>query len=234
MGDEGGWGAVRAGHTPMWTPVDRVRMNGAELVANVRGERATELDRLGSEKALVAVTGAQLERGPVLSAPARLLAGAAATFADWADATDGPAGEAFADAAATATEHGDALLGLADGADADGDPPYVIDELGTAETTPERVAAGLVAYPLVAERLLLQVINFLVNEGDRSKADTVREVRSDLQAMPDDAAGVLDAVCTDDGDWVTAQKATTDAVGMAYDEYATSLEEMGLDPKPVC
>jgi hypothetical protein len=209
-------------------------MNGAELVAAVREERATELDRLGSEKALVAVTGAQLEPGPVLSAPARLLAGAAATFADWAGTTDGAAGEAFADVAATTTEHGDALLDLTDGVDADGDPPFVVDELRTAETTPERVAAGLVAYPMVAERLLLQVINFLVNEGDRSKADTVRDARSDLQAMVDDAADLLEAVCGNDGDWVTAQKAATDAVGTAYDEYATSLEEMGLDPKPVC
>lgn len=209
-------------------------MNGTELVTAVREERATELDRLGSEKALVAVTGAQLEPGPVLSAPARLLAGVAATFADWAGTTDGPAGEAFADAAATTTEHGDALLELADAADADGDPPFVVDELRTAETTPERAAAGLAASPMVAERLLLQVINFLVNEGDRSKADTVREARSDLQAMPDDAAALLDAVCTDDGDWVTAQNAATDAIGTAYDEYASSLEEMGLDPKPVC
>lgn len=210
-------------------------MNGEELVAAVREDRATALDRLGSEKAIVAATGARLESGPVLSAAARLLDGGAAALATWADdADDGDAREAFADAADTLAGHRDALLGLDDDATADGDAPYLVDELRTAGTTPERVAAGLVALPLVADRLCLQVINFLVNEGTRSAADTVREARSDLQAMPEEAAGLLDGVCTDDGDWVTAQKAATDAIGTAYDEYASSLQEMGLDPKPVC
>jgi hypothetical protein len=210
-------------------------MNGDELVAAVRTERATELDRLGSEKAVVGVTGAQLEMGPVLSAAARLLDGGEAALADWADATDHEAvGAAFTDAAETLAGHRDALLAIHEAATAEGEPPFLVDELRTAERTPERVAAGLVAFPLVAERLCLQVINFLVNEGDRTHADTVREARSDLQAMPDAAADLLDEVCADDGDWVTGQQAATDAVGIAYDEYAETLEEMGLDPKPVC
>jgi len=216
-------------------PRDGSGMNGEELVEAVLAERATELDRLGSEKALVAATGAQLESGPVLSAAARLLDGGVDTLAAWADETEAEGAQAvFADAAERLAGHRDALLDLDDDASADGDAPYVVDELRTAGTTPERVAAGLVALPLVAERLLLQVINFLVNEGDRSRADTVREARSDLQAMTDEAAEVLDTVCTDDRDWVTAQTAATDAVGTAYDEYAERLEEMGLDPKPVC
>lgn len=210
-------------------------MNGEELVAAVRDEHATELDRLGSEKAVVAATGAQLETGPVLSAAAQLLDGGADTLATWADETeDEDARAAFADAADTLAGHRDALLDLDDDASASGDAPSVIAALGTAEATPERVATGLVALPLVAERLLLQVINFLVNEGDRSRADTVREARSDLQAMSGDAAALLDDVCADDGDWTTAQTAAADAIGTAYDEYAERLEEMGLDPKPVC
>ncbi|WP_276258659.1 transcription antitermination protein [Haloglomus litoreum] len=210
-------------------------MNGEELVAAVREERETELSRLGSEKAVVAATGAQLETGPVLSAAARLLDGGADTLAAWADETDNEdARAAFADAADTLAGHRDALLDMDDAASTDGDAPYVVDELRTAETTPERVAAGLVALPLVGERLLLQVINYLVNEGVRSGADTVRDARSDLQAMPGDAAALLDTVCVDDGDWVTAQTAATDALGTAYDEYAETLNEMGLDPKPVC
>jgi hypothetical protein len=216
-------------------PRDGSGMNGEELVEAVRAERATELDRLGSEKALVAVTGAQLESGPVLSAAARLLDGGVDTLAAWADETETEGAQAaFADAAERLAGHRDSLLDLDDNASADGDTPYVVDELRTAGTTPERVASGLVALPLVAERLLLQVINFLVNEGARGEADAVREARSDLQAMPDDAATLLDHVCADDGDWVTAQTAATDAVGTSYDEYAETLEEMGLDPKPVC
>jgi hypothetical protein len=210
-------------------------MNGEELVTAVREERGTELSRLGSEKAVVAATGAQLEPGPVLSAATRLLDGGADTLAAWAGEVDQEAARvAFTDAADTLAGHRDALLDLDDGASTEGDPPYVIDELRTAETTPERVAAGLVALPLVAERLLLQVINFLVNEGARGEADAVRDARGELQAMPGDAATLLDDVCADDGDWVTAQQAATDAVGTAYDEYAERLEGMGLDPKPVC
>jgi len=210
-------------------------MNGEELVAAVREDRATALDRLGSEKAIVAATGAQLESGPVLSAAARLLDGGAETLATWADGTDdADARAAFGDAADTLAGHRDALLGLDDDATAGGDAPYLVAELRTAETPPERVAAGLVALPLVADRRCLQVINFLVNEGARSTADTVREARSDLQTMPETAVGLLDTVCADDGDWVTAQKAATDAIGTAYDEYASSLREMGVDPKPVC
>ncbi|WP_254823488.1 transcription antitermination protein [Haloglomus halophilum] len=210
-------------------------MNGEELVANVRAERETELGRLGSEKAVVAATGAQLETSPVLSAAARLLDGGADTLAAWTDEVEHEAARAaFTDAGGSLADHRDAILGIDDDASADGDVPYVVDELRTAERTPERVAAGLVALPLVADRLLLQVINFLVNEGVRSGADTVREARSDLQAMPEDAADLLDDVCDDDGDWVTAQQAATDAIGTAYDEYAERLEEMGLDPKPVC
>jgi hypothetical protein len=217
-------------------PRDGSRMNGEELVEAVRAERATELDRLGSEKALVAATGAQLESGPVLSAAARLLDGGVDTLVAWGDGTDDDEGAqaVFGDAAERLADRRDALLDLDDDASAGGDVPYVVDELRTAERTPERVAAGFVAFPLVAERLLLQVINFLVNEGVRSGADTVREARSDLQSMPDDAADLLDDVCADDGDWVTAQQAATAAIGTAYDEYAERLEEMGLDPKPVC
>ncbi|MFB6207231.1 MAG: hypothetical protein ABEJ05_11970 [Haloglomus sp.] len=209
-------------------------MNGQELVENVRSERATELDRLGSEKSVVAATGAQLEQEPVLSAAARTLDDAADALVAWADETDHEeARAAFADAADTLAGHRDALLDLDDGASVRGEPPFDVDQLWTVETTAERVAVGLVAYPLVADRFLLQVINFLVNEGSRGEADTVREARDDLQAMPDEAADLLDAVCDED-DWVPAGAAANDAIAAAYAEYAERLEEMGVDPKPVC
>jgi hypothetical protein len=210
-------------------------MNGEELVAAVREDCATELDRLGSEKAVIAATGAELERDAVLSAAAGLLDGAAATFEAWAEDTDHDAArEAFADAAGTAVDARDDLLARGEDAGTDGDRPHLFDELATLDRPPERVAAGLVAYPLVAERQFLQVINFFVNEGARAEADAARDVREGLQATPDDAAALLDDVCGSDEDWVMARKAATDAVGVAYDEYAEALQEMGLDPKPVC
>ena len=210
-------------------------MDGAELVTDVREVREAELSRLGSERVVVAATDARLETGPVLSAAARPLDGGADTLAGWADGTDDErARTAFADAADDLAGYRDAILDLDDAASAGGDAPYLVDELRTAATAPERVAAGLVAYPLVVERLLLQVIDVLVDEGDRSHAEVVREARTALRAMPDEAATLLDGVCADDGDRVTAEKAATDAIGTAYDEYASRLRELGLDPKPVC
>lgn len=210
-------------------------MNGEQLVSEVREARATELDRLGSEKAVIAATEATLETDAVVGAAARLLDGARAVFEGWEDGGDGnSAATAFADAAGTLAECRDALLEHGEGATADGDPPHVVDYLDGLERTPERIAGGLVAYPLVAERQFLQVINFFVNEGERGGADAAREVRAALQSMPDDAAGVLDDACDGDADWVAARQAAEDAVGVAYDEYAETLEGMGLDPKPVC
>ena len=209
-------------------------MDGEELVTEVRASKATALDRLGSEKAIIAATGAELETDAVVGAAARLLEGARAAFERWAGDADGAAAGAFADAAETLAAGRDALLDCGEAATADGEPPHVIDYLDGLERAPERAAAGLVAYPLVAERQLLQVINFFINEGNQGGADAAREVRSDLQAMPEDAVAVLDAVCDADEDWVLARQTAEETVGTAYDDYAETLEEMGLDPKPVC
>jgi hypothetical protein len=209
-------------------------MDGEELVTELRASKATELDRLGSEKAIIAATGAELETDAVVGAAGRLLEGARAAFERWAADTEGPAAEAFTEAAETLAGGRDALLDCGESATADGDPPHVVTYLDDPGRTPERAAAGLVAYPLVAERQLLQVINFFVNEGDRAGADAAREVRSDLQAMPEDAVAVLDAVCADEEDWVLARQAAEETVGTAYDDYAETLEGLGLDPKPVC
>ena len=55
-------------------------MNGQALVEAVRDSQATELDRLGSDKYLVAATGADLERSPVLQSVAASAASGRDTF----------------------------------------------------------------------------------------------------------------------------------------------------------
>lgn len=209
-------------------------MDGEELVSAVRESKATQLDRLGSEKAIIAATGADLETDAVVGAAARLLDGARVTFERWAEAGDTDATEAFTDAAGSLADGRDALLDRGDDATADGEPPHVVDYLDGLEYAPERVAAGLVAYPLVAERQLLQVINFFVNEGEETRAELFRELRSDAGDTVDRGAELLDAVCDDEAAYERARDAAVETIERAYEEYASDLESLGIDPKPVC
>jgi hypothetical protein len=210
-------------------------MNGEELVDAVRESCATELDRLGKEKALIATTNASLERADMLRAAGAAEARAAATFEAWADdEADEAASEAFAAVADTELDHRDRVASLLDGTIEDPDPDPLHEFLAGLESTPERVGAGLVGRPLAAERTLLQVVNFFINEADNAAADEFRAIRSETQAAVETGVEVLDTVCTEDGDWVVARKAAEDAIGVAYDEYAETLTDMGLDPKPVC
>jgi len=218
-------------------------MNGQALVEAVRESQATELDRLGSDKYLIAATGADLERAPVLRSVAESAASGRDAFRRWAEAATGEAATAFETAADVEVDHFDrvaeSLAALPDdGADAaatiDGGDAPLTDALAGFEDPAERVAAAFVGRPLVADRALLQVVNFFVNEADENRADLARELRSDAQRRLDEGADLLDAVCETDADYERARRAAEEVVAAAYDDYATALEAMGVDPKPVC
>lgn len=214
-------------------------MDGNRLVETVRADRATELDRLGSEKALVASTAARLDRASVLDATVDAERRAAATLAAWAaDEGNDAARAAFDRVAGQEREHAERAQDLLDadaaGPDGDPDPDALHTHLRDLDSTAERVAAGLVARPLVSERSLLQVVNFFVNEADERAADTVRDLRSETQALVDDGAALLDSCCGDDDDWDQAREVADRTVAVAYAQYEDRLTEMGVDPKPVC
>ncbi|MFB6257002.1 MAG: rubrerythrin family protein [Haloplanus sp.] len=211
-------------------------MNGDTLVETVRDRTATELDRLGSEKALVAATEAQLDRERVLESTLAAERRAVATFEVWAaDEDDADAREAFERVAALERDHTDRVAALLADPDAvDPDPDALHTHLRDLTGTPERVAAGLVARPLVSSRSLLQVINFSINEAEESTADTIREFRSETDALVDDGAALLDDCCANANEWDRALDAATEAITVAYDEYADRLRGMGVDPAPVC
>lgn len=210
-------------------------MEASEFVERVRTANATALDRLGSEKAIVAATGAALDRETVLETAAAAEARAVATFEAWADdEPDDRAREAFRDAAARERDHHDRVGELGDVAAADPPADPLHEHLRGLEATVERAAAGLVARPLVASRTLLQVISFFVNEGEPTAADAFRDLRAETDAQAESGAGVVAAVCDDPDDRARAEAAAGRAIEVAYREYADSLEGMGIDPKPVC
>ena len=78
------------------------------------------------------------------------------------------------------------------------------------------------------------MINFFVNEADEPTADLFRDLRSETKALTDAGAELLDDVCETDGEWERARRAAEEVIEVAYQEYASTLEEMGLDPAPVC
>jgi hypothetical protein len=212
-------------------------MDGTELVAGVRDRTATHLDRLGSEKALVAATDATLDRDRVLEAAYAAELRAATTFDVWAaDEPHGAARDAFERVAELERDHAARVGGLLSGSDPDGmgrGTDALHDYLRDLDSTVERTAAGLVARPLVSSRSLLQVINFFVNEADETAADLFRDLRADTEDLVDVGADVLDDCCADE-DWDRAEAAAVGAVEAAYDEYADTLRGMGVDPEPVC
>lgn len=214
----------------------RPGMDGETLVAEVRDARHTELHRLGSEKALIAETDADLSTEAVLRAAATAEARAAETFDGWADdEPDGATRTVFAAVADRERDHRDRVLAeLEDASDLEIAADALHDHLRGVEGTPERVGAGLVGRPLASERTLLQVVNFFVNEADSSRAELFRDLRADTQDLVEEGAALLDDVCEGADDVDAAHAAATTTVDVAYRQYADSLESMGLDPKPVC
>lgn len=209
-------------------------MDGEDLVEAVREARATELDRLGSEKALVAVTDANLETPAVLTAAAAAERRARDTFEAWAENADGPAAAAFEAAAAAERAHHEAVLERLDGSPDAPDPNPLHEYLRSLEGPAERAGAGLVGRSLAAERSLLQFVNYFVNEGDAATADLFRGFREDTCDLVDRGAALLDELCEEEADYERARAAAERAVELAYEEYESSLEAMGVDPKPVC
>ncbi|KOX93603.1 hypothetical protein [Haloarcula rubripromontorii] len=200
-------------------------MDAEATIDAVRDQTETERDRLGSDKVLIAATDATLESEAVLTAAATRESGIADIFGRWAAETDSDVATQFEAAAEAAMERANRI-------DADaGDPDGFIDHQKTVTGTARRVGAGLVAAPLVADRFYLQVVSFFINEADERQADAFREIREEASALDH---GVTALEHLSEAERETAAVAATDAIGAAYDDYAETLEAMGLDPKPIC
>ncbi|MGZ0748613.1 ferritin family protein [Haloparvum sp. AD34] len=211
----------------------------------------TELDRLGSNKLLLAVTGADLTTEAVLRNAVAAERASRDTFAEWADAEADPdvraVFERVADQERKHLERVRAELeavvgGDVEVADGDGDDDVTDDaasdgavheSLRERTDTVERVAAGLIGRGLVSLRTHTQYVSFFVNEADSTRADLFRELKADVEADVETGLELLAEHCDED-DWQGAEAAAAATIDAAYEEYEAALTELGMDPKPVC
>lgn len=203
-------------------------MTAADLIDAVRDDQQTELSRLGSSKTLYADTRGEMQPDAVRAAAAAREQAAHDSFNVWVEASAGDAADLFADAAADA---GDRL------ADIDAEPADhefgMHGTLSDSETSVERLG-GLVGWTLVEKKVKEQLTGFFTGQADPQTASTFRSAGNDVEALREDAAGLLDDVCEDDADWDAAEAAAIDVISAAYDDYFETLEELGVNPKPVC
>ncbi|MEF8783300.1 MAG: rubrerythrin family protein [Haloarculaceae archaeon] len=209
-------------------------MNGQMFVEEVREAKTTELNRLGSEKALLAATRADLSAEATLETVALALDGLRTAFAEWADETASEtAREVFGDAVDSLEDEYDRVVAELD-VDPAGEASAPIPTVRSFDRPEARVAAGLVGHGLVFNGTLLQAVSFFINEADPRRADLCRDLRSGANSRIDDGATALDDLCTVEDDWNRAEGAAIDVVEAAYRDYTGTLGDMGIDPKPVC
>lgn len=208
-------------------------MNGQTFLDELRDEHETELSRLGSSKAVYALTDGEMEGDAVRAGAARELHAVAPVLERWADSAEDDAAELFAEVATFAADTADEL-------DAEAAVPggaevthATAEALGALDDEHSRTA-GLAAALLVLGKLSEQLVGFFVGDADRAGAQEFREIRDGLQEHRDDAALLLSTLCTDESDWTTVHEAAAGVVDGAYDWYVGTLEAMGVEPKNVC
>lgn len=204
-------------------------MDGEALVTRVESTTDTELSRLGSEKVLLAATGAQLEPDAVAGVLAAAVGQGGRRLDAWAADADGDLAAVMADGADRYAALHDRVSETWPVADGDIDP--LLGDLGDPSGDAARAGAGLVGLSLVLDRLLLQAISYHVNEADAAAADEIRSIREAVADVRGDGAGRLADAAADH------EAAVAGAVGVveaAYAVYAARLEDMGLDPRPIC
>lgn len=209
-------------------------MTPESFLERVESDNRTALSRLGSSKALYAETAGELEESTVLAAAADAEHHAAVTYRGWAD--DEPvevARSAWTEIADEEEAHYDRVLAALDGAHEPGDPPAIHRELRHLDDAVGR-AGGFLGRTLAAERSKSQFTGYFVGQAAPDLASLFRELGDDLEGQLERGEAVLEAVCTTEDEWARAGEAADAAIQAAYDEYVATLEDMGVNPKPVC
>jgi hypothetical protein len=202
-------------------------MDATTLEAGLRDAFEIELSRLGSSKALYALTGGEMDDDAVRAAAGREADAAAETFGAWAAAERDAGAAALFERAATAGEE------RRDAVPDDGETPPPYRALDGLADTPERLG-GFLARTLVVGAVVGQMVGFFVGAADPRAADEFRDVRDALDDQREAALAALDDACTDETDWTRAEESATAALDAAYDQYVERLEALGVKPKNVC
>jgi rubrerythrin len=209
-------------------------MTPEEFAETVRTENETALSRLGSSKALYADTGGAMERSEVLRAAATAEFHARETFERWAeDEVHEGAREVFETTAAEEGEHYGLVTGELDGEHEPGETPAIQESLRAQTDTIGR-AGAFFGRTMATDESKSQLTGFFVGEADTGGADLFREVGDDVDEQLERGGDLLNGVCEEPADWERAREAAGNAIQAAYEEYTEALEEMSVNPKPVC
>ena len=205
-------------------------MNIEAIIDHLETVYETELARLGSSKAMYAVTDGAMETEAVLRTMAGRAVAGAVTFEGWAADMDGSLADGFERVADALREHADSMVAHA-GAFEPSDTPTALEEhLRSLEDAADRLA-GFVAWAEVTDRTLSQAVGFFVGNADTQAANLFREIRSSLA---DEVDTVLDEIDLPDVDTESVETVAGEAVEAAYGHYADALESLGIKVKPVC
>jgi rubrerythrin len=209
-------------------------MNDETVLEHVQEAKRTQLDRLGSGNALLAVTEAALDTDTVLRTAAESERRAYETFTTWAETEENDrVRETFETVAALEHDHYDHIASLLDvepAAEAD----VLHTHLRDLSDTVSRVGAGLIGRPLVSRATTTQVISFFINEADEKRATVFRAFNDDTTDLLEEGSDLLDAICETNAERERAATAAEETIQVAYEDYAETLSGMGLDPKPIC
>jgi rubrerythrin len=209
-------------------------MDQDEFTERVREAKRTALSRLGSSKSLYADTMGEMDTETVLTAAADAEHHAAETYAAWAESEpDEAVAEAFSTTAEEERDHYEQVSGKLDDHELGEDVPAIQTYLRDLDETIERLG-GFVGRTLAAEKSKEQVTGFFVGQADPKSAGVFRGMGDDLDAQLERATDLLAERCETDEDWDRALEAASGAIQAAYEEYTERLEEMGVNPKPVC
>ena len=192
----------------------------------IEGEYETELSRLGSSKALYAITGGEMATASVLANLAGSMEAAAGAFEGWSD--DGDHGDVFATAAETAGDLAERIAGASEAAKPTASPTPV-DEVLRGLDDPAARLGGVLAWTMITDRTLAQAVGFFVGNADTTAADLFRDLRSAVDDLRAEAAEHLEAANAE-----AAHGAASDVVEAAYGRYVETLEDLGVKVKPVC
>jgi hypothetical protein len=219
-------------------------MDASDLAATLRDDHETAFSRLGSSKAMYAITNGEMD-GAVVRAAAAINADAVSVVTDeWTtydtsnndihldeiDNTDPDA--VFAAIASGASERAVTLDPDASQTESV-NRPHLYDVLASMETTPSRLG-GLLARSLVTIEQVSQMIGFFVGNADPKTAGEFRDLKDMIESDHDRVITALDSTCESAAAWEHAQSSADAVIEAAYDEYVDSLNQMGIKPKNVC